>query len=107
MNSGLRDLARQHTEMALRMLAKIARSGLASVAQTACRNLDARGLPFLAWLRDDEDLAEFLDRVARGDRIDGMMPTARQRLNAMIWATRLRGVRAVAGPRKSERTEAR
>lgn len=105
MNTSLRDFARQHGELVFRTLAQIARSGPSDAARMAYRHLYARGLPILAWLPDDEDLVEFLDRVARGDRIDGMKPTARQRLNAMIWATRLKEVRA-AGPPKSETTDA-
>jgi len=79
--------------MAFLTLAQIARSGPSDAAQMAYRDLYARGLPILAWLRDDEDLVEFLDRVARGERIDGLKPSARQRLNAMIWATKLKEIR--------------
>lgn len=105
MNTGLRALARQHGELVFRTLAQIARSGPSDAARMAYRDLYARGLPILAWLPDDEDLVEFLDRVARGERIDGLKPTARQRLNAMIWATRLKEVRA-AGPPETHVTKA-
>jgi hypothetical protein len=47
MNTGLRDLARQHGELVFRTLAQFARSVQSDVAQMAYRHLYARGLPIL------------------------------------------------------------